>query len=243
MLRSTGPIFAAAASRRHQSFCLVEDSLALEAMPSLVRRFAAIVGCDPHVCNVNRVMRLPGGLHQKNPARPYRVRIVVELHHPPYSVRQIEAALRAVERVGGTTQAEQATAADLATARVPEPWTALEEARLRSALMVLDPGEGNATWQPVTFALHWLSGGVGWQAIARAIWDEWSSGRLHGLLVPPPNYNDAANRSRWASLDSKKGRQLITIGTVYAMAKARGVGGRMAAILRKVLEPVPHRSL
>jgi hypothetical protein len=212
---------------RHQGFCLVEAGLPLDAMPGLVRRFATIVGCDPHVCNLNRVMRLPGSLHQKNPARPYRVRIVAELRQPPYSLRQIEAALRAVERNGKTKLApERATAADLPIAienpKMPEPWTTGEEARLRSALMALDPREGNATWQPVTFALHWLSGGVGWETIAKAIWQEWSSGRLHGLLVPPLNYTDAENRSRWASLDSKKGRQLITIGTVYAMAKARG---------------------
>jgi AAA domain/Primase C terminal 2 (PriCT-2)/RepB DNA-primase from phage plasmid len=80
-----------------------------------------------------------------------------------------------------------------------------EDARLRGALAVI-PAEDRDTWLKVGAALHHIG--------ARAVWDDWSktSGKF-----------DAADQDRvWASFHAERKKGVVTIATIYALAKERG---------------------
>lgn len=59
------------------------------------RHLIAAFGTDPKMVNLDRVLRLPGSLHLKNPAKPHRVRIL-ELHpERRYTIDEVIAAFPA----------------------------------------------------------------------------------------------------------------------------------------------------
>jgi len=67
---------------------------------SLQKRLAALLGGDPTVCDLPRVMRLPGFPHQKNPANPHVVWFQAREHSAPYEADDFRARLAAAERNG-----------------------------------------------------------------------------------------------------------------------------------------------
>jgi hypothetical protein len=66
----------------------------------LQKRLAALLGGDPSVCDLPRVMRLPGFPHQKKPANPHLVWFQAREHSGPYEAKAFQAALAAAERNG-----------------------------------------------------------------------------------------------------------------------------------------------
>ena len=66
----------------------------------LQKRLAALLGGDPCVCDLPRVMRLPGFLHKKDPANPHLVWFEAREHSGPYEADAFRAALAAGERNG-----------------------------------------------------------------------------------------------------------------------------------------------
>ena len=66
----------------------------------LQKRLAALLGSDPSVCDLPRVMRLPGFPHQKDPAEPHLVWFQAREHSGPYKADAFRAALAAAERNG-----------------------------------------------------------------------------------------------------------------------------------------------
>jgi hypothetical protein len=66
----------------------------------LQKRLAALLGSDPSVCDLPRVMRLPGFPHQKDPAEPHLVWFQARERSGPYEPEAFRAALAAAERNG-----------------------------------------------------------------------------------------------------------------------------------------------
>ena len=78
-------------------------------------RLAAVLGSDPIVKDLPRVMRLPGFPHQKDGCAPSMVRIVLPHDGPKYHDADFQAALAAAERhATSLANAQRSLAAELA---------------------------------------------------------------------------------------------------------------------------------
>ncbi|OSM05052.1 hypothetical protein MAIT1_03185 [Magnetofaba australis IT-1] len=69
----------------------------LDSFKEVQKRLANAFGTDPSVCDLSRVMRVPGSWHRKTDS-PFQVEMV-EDDLPPYPLAKIEAALKRVERI------------------------------------------------------------------------------------------------------------------------------------------------
>jgi RepB DNA-primase from phage plasmid len=65
---------------------------------AMQKRLAAIMGGDSSVCDLPRVMRLPGFPHQKDPADPHMVRSWTNEPLAPYEANALRAKLSAAEK-------------------------------------------------------------------------------------------------------------------------------------------------
>lgn len=74
---------------KHHVYWLV-DGLRLNEFKATQKAIAAMLGSDPAVCDLPRVMRLPGFIHAK--AAPFQSRIIHEAGTLPYSADTIRAA-------------------------------------------------------------------------------------------------------------------------------------------------------
>jgi RepB DNA-primase from phage plasmid len=74
------------------------DGVPLEEFTSTQERLAAVLGSDPSVKDLPRVMRLPGFLHQKDRCAPFLVRITRTYDLLNYANADFQAALAAAER-------------------------------------------------------------------------------------------------------------------------------------------------
>ena len=72
----------------YQAYWLVDD-LACEQFEGVQRRIAKTFGDADSIIDLCRVMRVPGFWHQKDPARPFQVRIVHEDAGLPYKPADI----------------------------------------------------------------------------------------------------------------------------------------------------------
>lgn len=84
------------------------DGLPLNELGPIQRAIAAKFGTDPSVCDLPRVMRLPGFDHRKG--EPHRVRIIHESGGLAYSAERVRAAF--ASHAAATGQASGAIAAD-----------------------------------------------------------------------------------------------------------------------------------
>lgn len=102
-------------------------------------------------------------------------------------------------------------------AQSPAKW-AEDRKHLADALAYLEPAEYDV-WARVGLAIHLASGGSddGFQ-----LWHAWSAGEITGDC--PANYSGINDcRYHWASYRHDKDRsKLVTLGTVFELAKARG---------------------
>ena len=64
---------------------------------AIQQRLAKLVNSDPAVCDLPRVMRLPGFLHMKDRDNPYLVHPIQISDEPPFLFEQFSAALSAAE--------------------------------------------------------------------------------------------------------------------------------------------------
>ena len=195
----------------------------------LQKRLAALLGSDPSVCDLPRVMRLPGFPHQKDPAEPHLVWFQAREHSGSYEADAFRAALAAAERNGvadkaligerrpeprqGRTNGNRAAFPDI-HAPAPEPWSEIGERRLRSALKAI-PAFDRDTWLKIGFALHDLAAAdPRWPS--RPIWDEWSR-------TCAKKFNEADQDKTWASFAGRDySGQRAGIGTIYHLAKQHG---------------------
>jgi putative DNA primase/helicase len=80
----------------YQPYWFVE-SLALDQFEGVQRRIAKTFGDADSIVDLSRVMRLPGLIHAKNPAKPFMSRIVHQAERLPYSAKQILEAFPPLE--------------------------------------------------------------------------------------------------------------------------------------------------
>ena len=89
----------------------------LSEFKAVQQALAARFDSDPSVCDLPRVMRLPGFVHQKNPKQPYSVKIVDEFSAPPYRLEHLVSEL-------GLEEARQRTRTSIAGINTDEILTA-----------------------------------------------------------------------------------------------------------------------
>jgi hypothetical protein len=82
---------------RYHAYWRVEGAQ-LETFPDIQQRLAALMDGDPTVCDLSRVMRLPGFPHLKDPAKPLMVEFAAEESLPSYKAADLIAALAEAER-------------------------------------------------------------------------------------------------------------------------------------------------
>jgi hypothetical protein len=73
------------------------DGLEKGQFPGVMERMIRDYGSDPNVKDIARVLRLPGFFHQKDPARPFQVRLIHESGAQPYSAEEILSAFPPLE--------------------------------------------------------------------------------------------------------------------------------------------------
>lgn len=112
------------------------------------------------------------------------------------------------------------------------PWSAHEEARLRSALSAIPPSIDGQTWASIGRALHDLE----WVETSREdagfeLWAEWSresQGRGDGLGL----YKGQEDlEKRWASFERPGGGASFTVASVFHLAKERGWRGDSVSLV------------
>jgi putative DNA primase/helicase len=74
------------------------ESASLDGFKATQKRLADLMGGDEKVCDLPRVMRLPGFPHQKEPKKPFLVQILECASLPAYSDQELHRALDDAER-------------------------------------------------------------------------------------------------------------------------------------------------
>jgi putative DNA primase/helicase len=200
-------------------YWLVRDC-PLDQFTALQERLIRAYDSDGKPKDLPRVLRLPGFIHEKvkDGVRrlPFRSDLAEARDRPAYAVE---------EAVAGLPEKEETKEREKAQAVRAMPWTAAEEARIRSALDAIPTdeatlkqefGDSHEVWVNVGRAINRL----GWGDQGFAIWDDWSK--------ESPEYNFGGLLSFWQSFDRhrddelRKGKKPITIGTVYFYAQRFG---------------------
>ena len=142
----------------HRYF-LVDGGQAFDLFRQVEERLVADYGSDPNAKDLARVLRLPGFPHQKNPAKPWLVRVIHESGALPYAWREITAKIKPKPFAQHTAEIPSGKGID-------------HPAKLRSALDYLNPDREYLEWLEIGMALHHATAG-GQQGFK--LWDEWSA--------------------------------------------------------------------
>ena len=179
------------------------SDMPLDAFTAMQRALADKFGGDHACCDLPRVMRLPGFLHQKvkNGIRsePFMTRIEQSHKDLVYTYDQLKEAFPVKQTPAAANTSGNRTYNN-----------ATDESALRDALSCIDP-EPREDWIKIAHALK--------SAVANflPIFLEWSRGDLTSRM--PRNYiNDADVIETWNSLEPNR----IGVGAVFNMAKDRG---------------------
>lgn len=161
-----------------------------EVMTTMVEQY----GSDPNARDLARVLRLPGFLHQKNPAYPFPVAIVEASHAQPFAWSEI-------------TQTIPPTAKNPSEPPPPPSHGVVEDQlRIFSALSVLDPDCDYHKWLSIGMALHnaFEANSVGF-----SLWDEWSANGS--------SYRPGETLYKWNTFGNFKGAP-VTVATIFQAA-------------------------
>lgn len=184
---------------------------ALDQFKDVQRALAAKFGGDVLVCDLPRVMRLPGFVHSKG--EPVQTRIdSLRENAPPFDLAAI---------VAGFDLAPPAAGAAHATPQPATPAAPLTEARIGElrALLAAIPATSSADlpsaddygpWLTVGLALYNETGG---SIVGLDLWDEWSE--------RSDKYAAGACAEKWTTMVSYSGRR-VAVGTLAMMAKRHG---------------------
>jgi AAA domain/RepB DNA-primase from phage plasmid/Primase C terminal 2 (PriCT-2) len=128
---------------RFQALYLIEPTTDFPLAKNTVQRLAKKYSADPSVCDSARVLRLPGTLHLKNPAKPFVVRIVsMREFDAPYRLEDFDAHLPKQplpeEREPGEGIGE------LSPARAAKLFDALDVGKF----------DNNKDWEEIAMAVH-----------------------------------------------------------------------------------------
>jgi hypothetical protein len=159
---------------------------------AVMERMVESYGCDHRAKDLSRVLRLPGFLHRKDPARPHMVRIVAEAGRR-YDREEILRAFPPVER---ETRQEHSC----------HEWDSsdCDEERIADALRAL-PADDRDIWLQVGMALKDSLGERG-----RSLWDTWSASSS--------KFNQKDQERTWRSIR----RSGITVATLFWHAQRNG---------------------
>ena len=95
-LRLTPHMVVSSSKGKFHTYWCVRD-VPLAEYKAIQQRLAKLVNSDPAVCDLPRVMRLPGFLHMKDRDNPYLVHPIQISDEPPFLFEQFSAALSAAE--------------------------------------------------------------------------------------------------------------------------------------------------
>ncbi|KQT05870.1 hypothetical protein ASG57_10785 [Bradyrhizobium sp. Leaf396] len=133
---------------KHQCIFIIEPTNDFVAAKQMVQRLAKAYGGDPSVCDVPRVLRMPGFKHQKG--KPFVSRIIeARQYEQPHTMAALDEALPRLRRNE--------------TAPSDEPPEGFDTIGLEDVELMLkdaDPAHivpGNPEWEEVAMALHTLS--------------------------------------------------------------------------------------
>jgi hypothetical protein len=195
----------------------------------VMHRMVVDNGSDPNACDPARVLRLPGFFHQKDPSRPWMVRIHAHTPILPYSWSQITAVIKPLAKKVVDRSAIQA----LQGRGIENPL------QLHSALSAINADCEYLNWLKVGMALHHATGGSG---EAFTLWDDWSA--------TGNSYRDGETEYKWDSFGSYKDTPVM-LGTIFFFAREAGWVWEAAKLthiedaraeLKKVLAALPGDS-
>jgi DNA primase RepB-like protein len=256
------PSIVVATSPGKYHYIYVVAGLDWQVWHGVQQLFIDAYGSDPLAALRTQVLRLPGTLHQKNPARRHLVRIVEELSsYRTYTVPEIVAAFppkfapqgpRHRQRTGSSRSRPERDLEKLTSALAAidtwlqenGPFTAQEgpdDQPIRVDWSLYD------WWLRATAAIHHASGGsdAGFELSCRASGGD----SLSGLVGCPSKFDVAGQRRAWDSLsnDGSIGSlgRLVTERTIYWIAHRycgwnAGRRGRPMAQPREGVEPTPR---
>jgi hypothetical protein len=196
---------------------------------------------DPNAKDIARVLRLPGFVHQKDPAHPFMVRMTggsgvarqwseIVVAFPPLEVRR-KSASRALKRAHQAAAAaslggEPLTVPEIAPVGAPVDWD-----EVKSLLACLDPNMARTDWLKVLMALNSTG-----RPEAYPLALEWSR--------PGATFNEEDFLAAWESLTIEPDG--VTLGSLYAMAQDAGwerpapdVSGLFGPVSGSVVPPHP----
>lgn len=171
-----------------------------EAWREVMNRMVVEFGSDPNACDPSRVLRLPGFYHQKNPDRPFKVRIHASTPVQPYSWQQITNVIKPLPK----KQVDKAAMQALQGRGIENPL------QLSSALAAIDADCEYLDWIKVGMALHHATGGSG---EAFALWDDWSA--------TGNSYRPGETEIKWESFGNYKSTPVM-LGTIFFFAREAG---------------------
>lgn len=91
-------LVVSSSSGKYHAYWRVND-IPLASYKTIQQRLAKVFDSDPAVCDLPRVMRLPGFLHQKDPSSPYLVHPLQTGEHSAFSFPEFQSALAAAEAI------------------------------------------------------------------------------------------------------------------------------------------------
>jgi putative DNA primase/helicase len=210
-------------------YWLVRDC-PLDQFSALQKRLTRAYGSDPKVKDLSRVLRLPGFVHRKVKdgvwSLPFRSRLVEADDRMVYAVEAAVAGLPGEEKKQGNGQDRMQS---LTAAPGAKPWSAAEEARLRSALEAIPTDEqalrdklGDEDGEPGDSHAVWINIG---RAIERLGWGDKGLAILRDWAKRSPKYNEEGLRTQWRSFASTREKfdhtrdRPVTVDTIYYYAR------------------------
>src|SRR6266851_315888 len=220
-------------------YWLVDREFPVDRFTVMQARLAGEFDTDTSVGDLPRVMRLPGFFHMKDPAKPFKVKIV-ELHdHQPYSLEYIATTLdlklaEPAQKLAAESSKDVAEL-DRAVALAEVTPETIEE--LRSALAAI-PSDDREPWVSFAHALKPL-GDAG-----RELWLEWSrkSSKFDGEDADRVWESARGDRTGYAAVFAKAQRRgwvnPKSTPAPAALVKYEGKPRTAAALLGAKFQPI-----
>ncbi|NIA31744.1 MAG: hypothetical protein GWP06_17770, partial [Actinobacteria bacterium] len=203
-LEAGGPrVVVESSPGKYHAYWQIDEALPLECFTPLQKHFGKHFGGDPAVCDLPRVMRVPGFFHKKS--TPFKTRIVfenLEAKSLPADILIKKARVLTTQKVTVSTESRNSEFLIKAGPQGLMP-------KLLDALQHIDP-QPYTKWLKIGMALHHESGG-GEDGLNEYV--AWSS--------KADNFDDKACRGKWNSFGRNTG-EVITAGTVYELARKNG---------------------
>jgi hypothetical protein len=175
------------------------DTDKVDEFERVEQRLVDDYGSDPNAKDRSRVLRLAGFYHQKNPEKPFLVRIVSEADEKPLNWEALKRLFPPVSAsVNNNVVAIEKNKADKCEFNVEECHSALES---------IDPDVGYNDWLKIGMALY--SSGEG--EVAFKLWNDWSQKGV--------KYRPGDCELKWKSFSNDN---TISLKTLFFLARHAG---------------------